>query len=178
MDPTAANLQGLVGKNFKMDPTLAPRGKVPILQSSGCTLDASGDTVTMKRTDPGDGMWVPYAAGCAFVGYLSGSQTYVASGPFSGCKFAVGSANGRTFGAHIAMPGPDSEEDYQAYRDANKLSEWYFNKIPVPDTASYSASFMFATVGGGKILTMARMDVRVTTMGGHDGSIFNIYKFK
>ena len=178
MDPTAANLQALVGKNFTMDPKLAPRGKDPMLQSSGCTLDASGSTVSMKRTDPGDGMWVPYAAGCVFVGYLSGSQGYVASGPFSGCKFAVGSANGRVFGAHIAMPGPDSEEEYQAYRTANKLSEWYFNKIPVPDTASYSASFMFATVGGGKILTMARMDVRVTTMGGGDGSIFNVYKFK
>jgi hypothetical protein len=178
MDPTAANLQSLVGKNFTMDPTLSARGKVPILQSSGCALDASGGTVTIKRTDPGDGMWVPYAAACVFVGYLSGSQSYVASGPFSGCKFAVGQANGRVFGAHIATPGTDAEEEYQAYRTANKLSEWYFNKIPIPDAASHSASYMFATVGGGQILTMARLDVRVTAMGGTDGSIFNVHKFK
>jgi len=183
MDPTAANLSAVVGMPFSLDGKLSARApnvsNGAMVKQYGCIIKEVGGTVSIQLADPGKGVWIPYAEGQAVVGYASGGQSWVASGPFSGCEFAVGSAGGRVFGAHIArQSGSSAKADYKAYRDGNSLSEWYWNQIPMPSVTSFSCSYVFAKVGGGGILSMTRMDVNVTSMGGSNGTISNVHKFK
>lgn len=135
-----------------------------------------------KRVPDGAGLWVPYIASCAVVGTMTGSQTWVASGPFSGCEFVVGKNKraGVVYAAHLARDGNDSavKKAYNDYRNANDLSEWYWNRIPMPNAKAFSASYVFVLCGGGGILHMTRVDVDVTAMGGYEGTIKNVHKFK
>lgn len=183
MIPNAANLQALVGKQVTMDPKLLesqPAGGV-MVRSWGVNVDASGNALSLTRVESGGGLWVPYATGKAVVGYLDGAKTWAASGPFSGCEFAVGKSKktGQVFAAHIAKEsGSSGEKDYAAFRSAQDLSEWYWNKIPLPNEKAFSCSYVFVGAGGGGITFMARMDVDVTKMGGSDGKITGVHKFK
>jgi hypothetical protein len=182
MNPTNANLSGLVGQTITLDPKLTARapnvGTGAMVKGYGCALESNGG-VKIKRSDSGGILWVPYAEGQAVVGYASGSQTWIASGPFSGCELAVGKGNQGLFGAHIArQSGSTAKADYETYRTAHGLSEWYWNQIPMPDQTAFSCSYVFVEVGGGGILHMSRVDVLVTQMGGGDGKITKVHQFK
>jgi hypothetical protein len=182
--PTHYGLMGLVGKKIQLDQTLGcqPIGNGVIVKGYGAALDLADNTVSIVRDDAGGaGLWVPYAETKAVVGYMTGSQIWVASGPFSGCQFAVGKnrKTGIVFGAHIAQQsGSTAGDDYRTYRTENDLSEWYFNKVPMPNQLAFSCSYVFVVCGDGGINHMARIDVDVTKMGGSDGTIRHAHQFK
>jgi hypothetical protein len=181
--PNAENLNELIGQEIRMDRRLTrpPTDYGAIEESYGVSLEV-GDHVLLSRNDEGDGLWVPYAEGKAVIGYMNESQSWVASGPFSGCEFAVGKnkRDGRVFAAHIAkQSGSTGTEDYQTYRTENDLSEWYWNRIPLPNPDHYSCSYVFVICNStDKIISMVRMDVDVRNMGGSDGTITHIHVFK
>jgi len=183
MIPNASNLKKLVGKNIKMDIKLTSQ---PAIQSGvmeksyGVSLN-DGDEVSLIFKDrASEGTWVPYAEGKAVVGYLN-EHNWIASGPFSGCQLAVGinKSNQKVFAAHIAkQSGSTGEADYKKYRDSKKLSEWYWNKIPLPNPARFSCSYVFVICSKKGITSMTRLDVDVNKMGGSDGKITNVHVFK
>jgi hypothetical protein len=185
MIPTPANLITLIGKTISLDIRLGARAPNildgVIVKEYGFSISLEQEKVTLKREDGVDnnGLWVPYVEGQAVVGYASGQQTWIASGPFSGCEFAVGKGGGRVFGAHIArQSGSTAQEDYKKYRSDNALQEWYWNKIPMPESQGMACSYVFVILGGGGITSMARIDVAVTSMGGGNGKIMSVRTLK
>jgi hypothetical protein len=188
MMPTFGVLSSYVGKTITMDNELKLRGaNVPnkVLERSwGASLTGNGSSLKLSRDDAGgDGLWVPYAEGEAVLGYF-GAQTWFASGPFSGCKLALGKSNrdGRLFGAHLAkasgVDASETEEFYMKYRQDNDLTEFYFNRIPIPNLLAFSCSYVFAVLNATGIISMSRMDVNVTQMGGSNGTVTNVHQFK
>jgi hypothetical protein len=188
MIPTFANLSGYMGKTISMDIELKLRGAdVPtkVLERSwGATLNGNGNSLSLSRNDAtGEGLWVPYAEGEAVLGYFK-AQTWFASGPFSGCKLVLGKCkrDGRLFGAHLAkasgVDSAETEEFYMKYRQDNDLSEFYFNRIPIPNQFAFSCSYVFVVLNGTGIVSMSRMDVNVTQMGGSNGTISHVHQFK
>ena len=184
MIPSTQNLKTLVGKKIQMDIQLTSQPDIlsgAMVKNYGVSLENLNDKVLLKRIDSTTGgIWVPYAEGKAVVGYL-GCKRWISSGPFSGCQFAVGKdkKKNRVFAAHIAkQSGSTGEVDYKKYRRNNELSEWYWNKIPMPNLARYSCSYVFVICNKDRIISMNRMDVDVTTMGGSDGEITHIHTFK
>jgi hypothetical protein len=184
MIPSASNLTKLVGKKIEMDLKLTsqPAIEAGVMEKSyGVSLNVAGDTVKLDRIDSSsDGTWVPYAEGKAVVGYLK-ERNWVASGPFSGCQFAVGinKSTQKVYAAHIAkQSGSTGEADYKKYRDNKKLSEWYWNKIPLPNPAKFSCSYIFVICDKSGISAMIRLDADVTKMGGSDGTITNVHVYK
>ncbi|MDP3084746.1 MAG: hypothetical protein Q8N44_13800 [Rubrivivax sp.] len=176
-------MSGLIGKKFTLDPTLGcspgnARDGV-VLKGYGASLTESNGTAKLEKCEAGAGLWVPYAETKAVVGYMTGSQIWVASGPFSGCQFAIVKGGGLVFAAHIAQQsGSTGAEDYAKYRSESGLSEWYMNKIPMPNQMAFSCSYVFVLCGDGGINHMARVDVNVTTMGGSNGTVTNVHTFK
>ena len=189
MRPTPANLEGLMNKTFTLDPMLVKRPNFAGVAecSQEVTLVESGDNAVELRVGHGDdsGLWVPYAETKAVVGYANRDTTWAASGPFSGCELSVGckkdgaNATLAVYVAHIArQSGSTAAQDWQAYYDANKLSAWYWNKIPIPSDTFFAASYVFTEFGMTGLTTMVRVDVKVTKMGGGDGTVFQIKRFK
>jgi hypothetical protein len=149
-----------------------PEGTGALIKQYACILTVSDNKARIERSEGGDGLWVPYAETKAVIGYVSGAQTWIASGPFSGCEFAVGKGEHQVFGAHIArQSGSTAEADYKKYSEEHRLSEWFRGKIPMPDPTRFSCSYVFVKIGAGGILSMSRMDVNATKMGGSDGAI-------
>lgn len=108
-------------------------------------------------------------------------MTWCASGPFSGCIFSVGKVpGGQIYAAHIAVQsGSTGPEAWNKYRDDKGLEVWYENKIPLPSYTFNSGSYIFAQFGAGGLTGLARVGVNTgTKMGGSDGQIFNVKKFK
>lgn len=186
MRPTSANITGLVGKTISLDPALTVRSSNV---SSGLRNEEKSMTLTVTSghvslaagTGPDSGLWVPYAEGEAVIGYAAEGQTWLASGPFSGCELAIGrekSGSKRIFGAHIAKQSGSNA--VAAFKTAvDKLSIWYHNRIPMPVMGnSFACSYMFAEVGDSGIVSMTRMDVEVKSMGGSDGTIKSFHIFK
>jgi len=188
MIPNPANLAALQHNQFALDSNLgtpfqktAPDpGAREMGFSAELHVDGSGNGRLSRGTGTGVGLWTPYSEGQAVIAYVSGSQTWVASGPFSGCEFAVGkAADGRVFAAHIAkQSGSTAGEDFQAYLSKKKLTVWYWNRIPIPSETFYACTYVFAEFGGGGLTSMTRVNVRVTSMGGSDGSVFEVRKLK
>lgn len=181
MTPNAATLSGFTNKNFTLNKNLYhphSDGK-PIIKAFEATLDTSNG-LDMKAGS-GSGFWVPYIEGRAVFGKNPGGKTWVASGPFSGCIFSIGkTASGEIYAAHIAVQsGSTGPDDWNAYRDAQKLTIWYENKIPLPSDTFFSGAYMFACFGSDGLTSLTRVDVNTgTKMGGSDGAIFNVKTLK
>ena len=186
MIPTSGALSALTGKSFTLDPRLVARadeGAGVRSLSWAATLSTDGGGATLTRADDGGGdagLWVPYMETRAVIGFASGGQTWAASGPFSGCEFAVGKAgDGRVFAAHVArQSGSTGPEDFQKAFTAEKLSVWYWNRVPLPSDTFYSCSYLFAQFGGTGLLGLVRVDVKVKSMGGGSGEVFNVKVMK
>jgi hypothetical protein len=188
MRPTAGNLSTLVNQTLTMDVQLGPSGGSGNTNVDGARVlshpvqlqAVPGGGRLVRGDGPDHGLWVPYSENQCVVGYASAGQTWLASGPFSGCHFAVGKAgDGRIFAAHVSkQSGSTGPADWQRYLGDHQLELWYSNAIPLPSETFYAASYMFVELGGGGIQSMNRLDVRVTTMGGGNGTVFNLKTFK
>ena len=184
MEPTPENWMGQNNKKLTFDNGLLaqPEGSGVLERSWNLSITHHREYVSLKKrtSHSGDyGLWVPYATGKAVVGYASGGQKWVASGPYSGCEFAIGRKGDRVFAAHIAREsGSSGVQDWKSYVETNNLKIWYWNKIPLPSDKFYACSYIFAAVGKESVQSLVRVDVKVTTMGGGAGTIFNVKKFK
>ncbi|MFT4538114.1 MAG: hypothetical protein ACI841_000325 [Planctomycetota bacterium] len=181
MEPTTANLTGLNGNAFALAPQLTARGGASgvTVRADVCQLSTAGLTKVASGADTG--FWVPYVTAKACVGFASGAKAWIASGPFSGCEFAIGrrGSDGAIFAAHIAREsGSTGVADWEAYSAANDLKVWYRNAIPLPDKGAYSCSYVFARCEGNELKSLVRIDLRTPGMGGSDGTVFNVHTFK
>jgi len=187
MLPTPAILNGLRDKNFTLGKTLGvahlPTDR-SIVHEIGlpAVFNVSETMVWLDYGDTADsGLWVPYATGCSVVGYTDRGTTWAASGPFSGCEFAVGAkmvnnAASQLFAAHLAREsGATTQEVWNQYVRDKNLRIWYENKIPLPSDSFFACSYVFADLGATGITSLIRVDVNTgTQMGGSDGKIFNV----
>lgn len=190
MRPTPTNLDGLLHKTFILGPGLIIQPAFEGVKECGynvvLAVDEVNKCVELKKGEADDsGLWVPYSEGKAVVGYATGATTWAASGPFSGCEFSVGAKKNGTnttiafYAAHIArQSGSTGVEDWQRYYKDNKLSAWYHNKIPLPSDSFFACSYLFTEFGLTGLTTMVRLDVKVNKMGGSDGEIFHVKRFK
>ena len=181
MTPNAATLSGYVNKTFTLNKNLyhPHSAGAPIVKAFEATVDTGGGLEV--KAGSGTGFWVPYIEGKAVVGFNPGGKTWVASGPFSGCIFSVGKdSSGKIYAAHIAVQsGSTGPADWDAYRSANKLTTWYENKIPLPSDTFFSGAYIFACFGSDGLTSLTRVDVNTgSQMGGSNGTIFNVKKFK
>lgn len=184
MKPTSSNLSKLLHKTISLDVKLVAQPTGGLITASWpvtVTVDGSGNVALERKKGSDSGLWIPYAETKAVVGHASGGETWLASGPFSGCEFAVGldRKTGTVFGAHIArQSGSTGPQDWADHMNANDYSIWYQNRIPLPSDTFYACSYIFAEFGGTGLLSMTRLDVQVTTMGGGNGTVFNVKIFK
>ena len=138
MIPNAINLKGFIGKTIEMDIKLTSQPAITsgaMVKNYGVSLQVVNDKVLLSRIDAStDGVWVPYAEGKAVVGYLN-KKNWIASGPFSGCQFAIGEdkKNKKVFSAHIAkQSGSTGEADYKKYRELISYPNGIGIKFPCP----------------------------------------------
>lgn len=187
MIPTKENLEALINKQITLDVKLGCQPASGVIEKEYGVSLTGGDSGSLTRDDDGgDGTWVPYAEGKAVVGYLRDGISWIASGPFSGCKFSVGKdGSGKVFAAHIAQQsGSTGEEDYSGYRGTKSLSEWYWNKIPLPEVTVPNSlgacSYIFVILKDDKsgIESMNRVDVNSPQMGSGNGTVTAVHTFK
>lgn len=181
--PNSSSLSRYDGRQFNLNRNLFQPNSdgAPIIKAFDADLLDAGGNLDMTQSATGSGFWVPYVEGRAVVGYAPGGKTWCASGPFSGCILAVGKdRNGRIFCAHIAVQsGSTGPAAWEQYRADNGLVIWYENKIPLPSDSFFCGSYMFACFGGDGLTALTRVDVNVgSQMGGSNGTIFNVHKFK
>jgi hypothetical protein len=186
-EPTYVNLVSflLLQPEFSLNRRLtsSPDNSDGVMEKNDYHVDLinDGKKLELKPTSQGSGLWIPYVETRAVIGYMSGSEKWIASGPFSGCQFSIGKriTDNKIFATHIAMQsGSQALEHYHEYRNQHNLSEWYWNKIPLPDFSAYSCSYIFVYCNAIQITSMVRLDVHVKLMGGSDGQIYNVHKFK
>ncbi|MBU6258890.1 MAG: hypothetical protein KGL18_17965 [Burkholderiales bacterium] len=131
------------------------------------------------RDDAGDGLWVPYLAQKTVYGFLSGAQTWAASGPYSGCYFEVGRIDGRIYVAHISCE-MKNDPNVAAWREAPEMArkEVLFSKkigmaAEFPLGTTNAATIVFADLAGGRVAA-TRVDVQTRSAGGMSGPIFGV----
>ena len=188
MRPSSAVLSALVNKAFTLDPKLGistNREGDAIDGGKVVTLTADADSASLSSGRGADtGLWVPYLPKNAVIGFVADGQTWMASGPFSGCEFVVGiekkgTSVGRVFGAHISKEsGSDANAVFKAYAEKNGLSAWYWNKMPMAEDSFATTCFVFAEFGDTGLTSLNRVDIRVRTMGGSDGTVLRVKTFK
>ena len=190
--PTKRNLSQLVGKKIKMDHRLFYQNLFPVdpyvLKQFPIQLlfNKTTQEVTIKRAQfieaQDAGVWIPYCETKAAVGHCP-RQTdgWVASGPFSGCEFAMGyDYDERTvFAAHIAIQrGTSAPADFQYFLEHRKASVWYWQKISMPSLERFSCSYLFAIYKGKRIEEINVLHVNVDKIGGSDGEIIGVLNKK
>ena len=135
--------------------------------------------LALTKSASGEGMWVPYLAGRSVYGFLSGAQTWAASGPYSGCYFEVGKLKGRIYVAHISCEGA-TDPNVEAWKGASAMSGkqvLYSKKIgmarDLPAGATNVATIVFADIAGDTV-SVTRVDVQTASAGGMSGPIFDV----
>ncbi|MCB2137465.1 MAG: hypothetical protein KDE08_16230 [Rhodobacteraceae bacterium] len=181
--PVTPNMTSLAGTKGKAL-TCAIQAMSPPAGSGNCLeqsvraeIDAAG-AVTIRAAASGTGVWVPYMPGRTFYGWSTNGATWMGTGPFSGCHIAFFTDGARVGMAHIAKESGTSAAG-EAWATFTKsggitvLNEW---KIGLPDPTRYSASYVFLDLSASKSIGLAQVDVHVKTMGGADGTIFDVKK--
>ena len=133
----------------------------------------------LGRADAGTGMWVPYIPNRTVYDYLSGAQTWAASGPFSGCYIEVGQKDGKVYVAHISCESRD-DPNVAAWGDVLPGRTVLFSaKMSMsgnlPAGTTNAAAVVFASVAGGAV-EVTRVDVQTLSAGGMTGPIFDVQK--
>jgi hypothetical protein len=187
MLPTTANLLNLIHKPFALDPLLGVTkisySKEVIENSHSASLTLTDGKANLNKVNAGDGtndigLWVPYGVRSAVMGYLSNSQTWIASGPFSGCNFAVGinKKTGQIFAAHIAKESAGSaSEDFSKYVKNNELSIWWSHDVCDKNAVTSFASYIFFTFIRDGVNSITRLDVNVNSCGATNGTIYGVH---
>ena len=131
------------------------------------------------KAEDGDGMWIPYLAGRSVYGFLSGSQSWAASGPYSGCYFEVGRLKGRVYVAHISCESKD-DVNVETWNHSPVMAgkeKLFSSKIGMaavlPLDTTNAATIVFADLSGGKV-SVSRVDVQTQSAGGMSGPIFDV----
>ena len=182
MPITVADLVALNGKQIKIDKSLFVRPpNVPAIQvvSFDASLIVDDDNVRVAK-EGSDLSWIPYVTGNCAISFVAADRWF-ASAPFSGCKWATGrsEATNEIFGAHIAQEsGSEAQAQYEKFSKEHSLTEWFDEKIPIPNEGFFSCSYIFTKCSVGGIEAMVRLDVQVNAMGGSDGKIFNVQVLK
>ena len=190
MMPTKDNLERLIGKDIELDnrlssnPEDSDKGYME-KQCGVCIVEKNGKYIlTLDDHAADSGVWVPYATGKAVIGRSTGSGAgWMASGPFSGCELVVGvdeSEDRRVFAAHIAKEsGSTGKEEYSKFRSETKASEFYWNKIPMPDYGiNCACAYVFVICSPDGIVSMNSLEVVVNKMGGSDGKVLALRTIK
>lgn len=131
----------------------------------------------LSRSGGGTGVWVPYLANCTVYGYLTGGQTWAASGPFSGCYYEVGTSNGQVYVAHISCE-ERNDPNVEAWKSVLPNRTVLFSakmsmSRNLPVGASNAAAIAFASISGGAV-ECTRVDVQTASFGGMTGPIFDV----
>ena len=131
----------------------------------------------LNKAEAGTGMWVPYLAGRTVYGYLSGSQTWASSGPFSGCYLEVGSNNQQIYVAHISCESKD-DANVEAWKSVLPGRTVLFSaKISMsrnlPPNTMNAAAITFVSVTG-SVIEVTRVDVKTASTGGMSGQVFDV----
>lgn len=131
------------------------------------------------QAEGGDGMWIPYLAGKSVYGFLSGSQSWAASGPYSGCYFEVGRLKGRIYVAHISCESK-TDENVETWNNSPVMAgkeKLFSKKIGMADVlplgTTNAATIVFADLSGGQV-AVTRVDVQTKSAGGMSGPIFDV----
>jgi len=177
--PNFASLSALTGKNLACGigtPVLVPGSADCQEQSRRAEVTANG-SVTIAEAGGGEGIWVPYVPSRTLYGWSTAGAKWMGTGPFSGCHIAFFTDGTRVGMAHIAKESNtsaagDAWSAFSAQGGITVLNEW---KVGLPDQSRYSASYIFLDLLADKV-SMARLDVHVTGMGGSDGAIFAVEK--
>lgn len=103
MVPDYAALSACVGRSItwrigqiQAHPGGAQEIAVPV------SINKAGGSCVIDGTGSG-GIWIPYIPNTATYAYAAGGVVWAGTGPFSGCKFEVGTNQGRIYAAHIAV---------------------------------------------------------------------------
>jgi hypothetical protein len=136
-----------------------------------------GIPVLTVKAGGADGLWIPYIANRTIYDYVSGGQSWVASGPFSGCYFEVGTHGGRTYAAHISCEGKN-DPNVAAWDGVLPGRTVLFRAkigmaLDLPVGARNVAAVVFANIAGGAV-EATRVDVQTKSAGGMSGPIFNV----
>jgi len=140
----------------------------------------------MMRTDRGvrleastsssKGIFIPYVQNACVYGYAGGGTKWIGSGPFSGCHLAFFLDAGRLGLAHVAVDGSgdamDAWEAFSARPGVNVINKW---KIPLAFNGTQAmGTYLFLDVHKDSKIRLTQMDVSVTTMGGGEGTVYEV----
>lgn len=140
-----------------------------VMASRACDLVSNG-VVSLQVGNRG--VWIPYRAQIATYGLL-GQYEWAASGPFSGCELAIGQAGDEVYVAHISIER-NRYEARQAFAQfvRHAPAPVYRSRIRASQSSGNYACYVFVSVQ--PQLEIVRMDVATTTVGGTNGTIFNV----
>lgn len=178
MRPTLENLVAFKGHDFHLGLRATQAKAAGAVEKRDSAKLKGGSTLSIEAAD-GDaerGMWVHYLETRATYGLAEAGETWAASGPFSGCHIVVGKAGGRIFVAHLAQQsGSTADEDWAKRAIGGEV--WGRWKVPIPSQSFFSGSIVFVDWSAGtspKNIVVVRLDVKVKTMGGSDGQIYEV----
>jgi len=103
MIPKYENLLKCKGKKFSRPATL---GVNPHGNEKKVIVSATADDNNLILGDVqtgGNGIFILYESHKAHYGYADGGISWACSGPYSGCRFQIGTHNGRIYAAHISV---------------------------------------------------------------------------
>jgi hypothetical protein len=128
----------------------------------------------------GDGLWIPYLAKRTVYDFLTGGQSWFASGPFSGCWFEVGRANGRFYAAHISCEGSNdgSKESFVADPGLGAREVLFSERIRTANNfpqGCFPQAIVFASIKGAKV-EVVRVDIQGKDYGSLSGEVFSVTK--
>jgi hypothetical protein len=155
-------------------------------QESAIAVESAGDKasallgkeVLALTKREGGGLWIPYLAGRTVFGFLSGGQSWLVSGPFSGCYFEIGTFEGRVYGAHVSCEGKD-DANVEAWKKGPLsggkvlISTKVGMSHDLPVGTRNAAAIVFAAISG-ETVAMTRVDIQTQSAGSMSGPIFDV----
>ncbi len=171
MQPTFANLERYKNKRLSVSLGFPPKITGGLVESHDrIVLADDGGNLALRLGDGADpGAWAYYVTKGVAVTSATGGETWLASGPYTGCEFILGKKKGGgIYAAHFAREsGSTAEKDWNSRADSSSYEQWARFKVsPTKDVNHCIIIFADCAGGGPQNVSITRVEVAITNFGG------------